>query len=75
MLAFSRSTSASPAMMAQRIAFKELYYNEKITTIGELCYYSNLLAMSEYSVSESESLYKHWHLFGDCSAPIWKHVP
>jgi len=75
MLAFSRSTSASPAMMAQRIAFKELYFNNEITTIGELCYYSNLLAMKEYGVSESEQLFKHWHLFGDCSAPIWKHVP
>ena len=75
MLAFSRSTNAQPAMMAQRIAFKELYYEPKITTIGELCYFSGLLAMKELNVSESEPLYKHWHLFGDCSAPIWKQIP
>jgi len=75
MLAFSRNTMASPAMMAQRIAFKELYYEPKITTIGELCYFSGLLTMKEFNVSESEPFYKHWHLFGDCSAPIWKQIP
>jgi hypothetical protein len=73
MLAFSRGTDSGPAMAAQRIAFKELYYDERIATIGELCYFSNLRVMSEFDRSSAEPLYKHWHLFGDCSAPIWKH--
>ena len=54
MLAFSRSTDAIPAMTAQRIAFKELYFDDKIETIGELCYFSNLLAMKEFDISQSE---------------------
>jgi hypothetical protein len=49
-----------------------LYYNEKIVTIGELCYFSNLRVMSEFDRAAAEPFYKHWHLFGDCSAPIWK---
>jgi hypothetical protein len=73
MLAFSRGTDSGPAMAAQRIAFKELYYDERIVTIGELCYFSNLRVMSEFPSSSAEPFYKHWHLFGDCSAPIWKH--
>jgi hypothetical protein len=73
MLAFSRGTDSGPAMMAQRIAFKELYYDAKIVTIGELCYFSNLRVMSEFDRSSTEPFYKHWHLFGDCSARIWKH--
>jgi hypothetical protein len=72
MLAFSCSTDSGPAMAAQRIAFKELYYNDKIVTIGELCYFSNLRVMSEFDRAAAEPFYKHWHLFGDCSAPIWK---
>ncbi|MFA7420407.1 MAG: C25 family cysteine peptidase [Melioribacteraceae bacterium] len=74
MLAFSRSTDAAPAMTAQRIAFKELYFDDKIETIGELCYFSNLLAMKEFDTAHSEQFYKHWHLFGDCSMSIWKHA-
>jgi hypothetical protein len=73
MLAFSRGTDSGPAMAAQRIAFKELYFDERIVFIGELCYFSNLRVMSEIDRSSAEPLYKHWHLFGDCSARIWKH--
>ncbi len=72
MLAFSRGTDSGPAMAAQRVAFKELYYEDQIVTIGELCYFSNLRVMSEFERSTAEPFYKHWHLFGDCSAPIWK---
>lgn len=75
MLGFNKSTNPGPAMLAQRIAFKNLYFNEEITNIGELCYFSNLLAMEEFNEYLSELFYKHWHLFGDCSAPIWKTPP
>ena len=72
-LAFSRSANPGPAMMAQREAFKKLYYDKNIRTYGELCYYSNLYAMENFNAYEAEKFYKHWHLFGDCSTPIWKH--
>jgi hypothetical protein len=72
MLAFSRSANPGPAMMAQREAFKNLYFNPDIKTFGELCFYSNLHAMKNYNDYEAEKFYKHWHLFGDCSTPIWK---
>ena len=72
MLAFSRSANPGPAMMAQRKAFKELFFIKEINTIGELCYFSNLYAMSQFDDYEAEKFYKHWHIFGDCSAPIWK---
>lgn len=74
-LAFSRSASPPPAMMAQRIAFKELYYKDEIKTIGELCYFSNLKSLKSFNQYIAEPFYKHFHLFGDCSAPIWKNPP
>ncbi|MFC2097454.1 C25 family cysteine peptidase [Bacteroidota bacterium] len=75
MCGFNRSTDPGPAMMAQRIAFKDLYFRDEILTIGELFYYSNLMAMEEFSEYIAELFYKHWHLFGDCSAPLWKSPP
>jgi len=75
MLAFSCSTSPGPAMLAQRIAFNKLYYKEQILTIGQLCYFSELEAMDVFDIYASERLVKHWHLFGDCSALLWKKTP
>jgi hypothetical protein len=75
MLGFSCSTDPGPAMMAQRKAFKELYFNEQVTTLGELTYFSILYAQGQFPDYEAERAYKHWHLFGDCSLSLWKHPP
>ena len=75
MLGFSCSTDTDAPMMAQRKAFEELYFNKEIKTMGELTYFSILYAMTQVDDYAAEIVYRHWHLFGDCSLTFWKHPP
>lgn len=75
MSGFSCSTDPDPAMALQRVAFKELYFEEEIVTLGELLSFACIRVQGQFSDIQYERLYKHWHLFGDCSMPLWKKAP
>ncbi|MEM5789914.1 MAG: C25 family cysteine peptidase, partial [Syntrophobacteraceae bacterium] len=53
-------------------AFRELYYAEDVETFGSLFFKSTLYAVNCLTGSLAETLYRQWHLFGDCSLPIRK---
>lgn len=71
------STSMSPVAccLAQREAFIHLFYEDEVETIGELCYLATRYAMEQMDSDNAEHLYRRWHLFGDCSTPLWKKAP
>ena len=71
------STSMNPVAccLAQREAFIHLFYEDEIETIGELCYRATRYAMEQMDSGNAEHLYRRWHLFGDCSSPLWKQAP
>ena len=71
------STSMSPVAccLAQREAFIHLFYEDDVETIGELCYRATRYAMTQLDDDNAEHLYRRWHLFGDCSTPLWKKPP
>ena len=34
-----------------------------------------LAAMKNLSEDTGERLFRRWHLFGDCSTPLWRKIP
>ncbi|MCP4723602.1 MAG: hypothetical protein GY863_01125 [bacterium] len=64
-----------PCIAAQKEAFMNFYFDESVTTIGELFYKANTAAMEYLSSGRGESLFRRMHLFGDCSSPLWKKAP
>ena len=71
------STSMDPyaCIMAQKEVFVHQFYSEEVKTIGELFYRGTLYAIKHLSQDRADRLYRRWHLFGDCSTPIWKKAP
>ena len=60
---------------AQKEVFMKYYFDEDVETIGELFYQGTLAAMQKLSHDRGERLFRRWHLFGDCSTPLWKKIP
>ena len=60
---------------AQKEVFMKYYFNEDVETIGELFYQGTLAAMQKLSKDRGEHLFRRWHLFGDCSTPLWRKLP
>jgi hypothetical protein len=60
---------------AQKEVFMHFYFDEDVETIGELFYRGTLAAMKKLNEKRGEHLFRRWHLFGDCSTPLWKKVP
>jgi len=71
------ATGMDPAacIAAQKEVFMNYYYDEEVETIGELFYLGTLAAMQKLSKDRGEHLFRRWHLFGDCSTPLWKKAP
>jgi hypothetical protein len=71
------ATSMDPGacIAAQKEVFMTYFYDEDVETIGELFYRGTLAAMKKLSKNRGERLFKRWHLFGDCSTPLWKKIP
>jgi hypothetical protein len=71
------ATSMDPGacIAAQKEVFMRFYFDEDVETIGELFYKGTLAAMEKLSKSRGERLFRRWHLFGDCSTPLWKKIP
>lgn len=71
------ATSMDPGacIAAQKQVFMMYYYDEDVETIGELFYKGTLAAMQNLSSDRAERLFRRWHLFGDCSTPLWKTIP
>jgi hypothetical protein len=71
------ATSMDPGacIAAQKEVFMKFYYDEDVETIGELFYLGTLAAMKKLNKSRGERLFRRWHLFGDCSTPLWKKIP
>jgi hypothetical protein len=71
------ATSMDPlaCIAAQKEVFMKYYYDENVETIGELFYKGTLAAMKRLSKDKGEHLFRRWHLFGDCSTPLWKKIP
>jgi hypothetical protein len=71
------ATSMDPGacIAAQKEVFMHFYFNEDVKTIGELFYRGTMAAMKKLSKDRGEHLFRRWHLFGDCSTPLWKKIP
>jgi hypothetical protein len=71
------TTSMDPGacISAQKEVFMKFYYDEDVETIGELFYRGTLAAMKNLSEDRAEHLFRRWHLFGDCSTPLWRIIP
>jgi hypothetical protein len=71
------ATSMDPlaCIAAQKEVFMHFYFDEDVETIGELFYKGTLAAMNKLSKDKGEHLFRRWHLFGDCSTPLWKKIP
>jgi hypothetical protein len=71
------STSMDPGacIAAQKKVFMTYYYDEDVETIGELFYKGTLAAMKNLNEARGERLFRRWHLFGDCSTPLWRRAP
>jgi hypothetical protein len=71
------ATSMDPGacIAAQKEVFMKYYYDEDVETIGELFYKGTLAAMKNLNKDRGEHLFRRWHLFGDCSTPLWKKNP
>jgi hypothetical protein len=71
------ATSMDPGacIAAQKEVFMKYYFDEDVETIGELFYRGTLAAMKNLSKERGEHLFRRWHLFGDCSTPLWKKIP
>jgi hypothetical protein len=71
------ATSMDPGacIAAQKEVFMHFYFDEDVETIGELFYRGTLAAMKKLNKKRGERLFRRWHLFGDCSTPLWKKVP
>ena len=68
------ATSMDPGacIAAQKEVFMTYYFDESVKTIGELFYKGTLAAMKNLSRDRAERLFRRWHLFGDCSTPLWR---
>jgi hypothetical protein len=71
------ATSMDPGacIAAQKEVFMTYFFDEDVRTIGELFYRGTLAAMKKLSENRGEHLFRRWHLFGDCSTPLWKKIP
>jgi len=71
------ATSMDPGacIAAQKEVFMKYFYDEDVETIGELFYLGTLAAMKNLSEDRGDRLFRRWHLFGDCSTPLWKKIP
>jgi hypothetical protein len=71
------TTSMDPGacISAQKEVLMKFYYDEDVETIGELFYRGTLAAMKNLSKERGEHLFRRWHLFGDCSTPLWREIP
>ncbi len=71
------ATSMDPGacIAAQKEVFMVFYFDESVKTIGELFYRGTLAAMKSLGKERAERLFRRWHLFGDCSTPIWRKAP
>jgi hypothetical protein len=71
------ATSMDPGacIAAQKEVFMTFYFDEDVETIGELFYRGTLAAMKKLNEDRAERLFRRWHLFGDCSTPLWKKIP
>lgn len=71
------ATSMDPGacIAAQKEVFMKYYFDEDVETIGELFYRGTLAAMKSLNEERGERLFRRWHLFGDCSTPLWKKIP
>ncbi len=71
------ATSMDPGacIAAQKEVFMNYYFDEDVETIGELFYKGTLAAMKNLSEDRGERLFRRWHLFGDCSTPLWRKIP
>ena len=71
------ATSMDPGacIAAQKEVFMKYYYDEDVETIGELFYRGTLAAMNNLNRERGERLFRRWHLFGDCSTPLWRKIP
>ena len=71
------ATSMDPGacIAAQKEVFMNYYFDEDVETIGELFYRGTLAAMKNLSEDRGERLFRRWHLFGDCSTPLWRKIP
>jgi hypothetical protein len=71
------ATSMDPlaCIAAQKEVFMSFYYDKDVDTIGELFYRGTLAAMKKLSKDRGERLFRRWHLFGDCSTPLWRKIP
>ncbi len=71
------ATSMDPfaCIAAQKEVFMNYYFDENVKTIGELFYRGTLAAMKNLSEERAERLFRRWHLFGDCSTPLWRESP
>ena len=71
------ATSMDPGacIAAQKEVFMNFYFNEDVKTIGDLFYRGTLAAMKSLSAERAERLFRRWHLFGDCSTPLWRKIP
>ena len=71
------ATSMDPGacIAAQKEVFMHYYFDESVQTIGELFYWGTLAAMENLSEKRAEHLFRRWHLFGDCSTPLWRKKP
>ena len=71
------ATSMDPGacIAAQKEVFMIYFFDEDVETIGELFYRGTLAAMKKLNKQRGERLFRRWHLFGDCSTPLWKKTP
>jgi len=71
------TTSMDPGacIAAQKEVFMNFYFDEEVKTIGELFYKGTLAAMNKLGKDRAERLFRRWHLFGDCSTPLWRKAP
>ncbi len=71
------ATSMDPGacIAAQKEVFMNYYFDDDVETIGELFYRGTLAAMKNLSKDRGERLFRRWHLFGDCSTPLWRKIP
>lgn len=71
------ATSMDPGacIAAQKEVFMTFYFDEDVKTIGELFYRGTVAAMKNLSDERAERLFRRWHLFGDCSTPLWRKIP
>lgn len=70
-------TSMDPGacIAAQKEVFMNFYFDESVKTIGELFYKGTQAAMEHLGKDRAERLFRRWHLFGDCSTPLWRKAP